>query len=115
MGVTSLEVARIHPVRDLQKVVAFWQRRVENELCLGADWARERRRLHASVSFMGMVRVDGDLDSETGESLLSALGAVLDAEAHSRTDEVVRSPAQRRADALGEICRQWLDRSEDLV
>ena len=23
-----------------------------------------------------------------------------------------RTPAQRRADALGEICRQWLDRSD---
>ena len=24
----------------------------------------------------------------------------------------IRTPARRRADALGEICRQWLDRSE---
>jgi hypothetical protein len=31
-----------------------------------------------------MVRVDGDLDPETGESLLTALDAVLDAEAKSR-------------------------------
>jgi Domain of unknown function (DUF222)/HNH endonuclease len=55
------------------------------------------------------VRVDGDLDPETGESLMTALRAVLDTEARSGgTDE--RTPAQRRADALGEICRQWLDR-----
>jgi hypothetical protein len=59
-----------------------------------------------------MVRVDGDLDPETGETLLTALGAVLDSEARSREKEDHRSPAQRRADALGEICRQWLDRSE---
>jgi Domain of unknown function (DUF222)/HNH endonuclease len=56
-----------------------------------------------------MVRVDGDLDPETGETLLTALGAALDAEARSRTDEDTRSPAQRRADALGEVCRQRLD------
>jgi hypothetical protein len=58
-----------------------------------------------------MVRVDGDLDPETGETLLTALQAVLDAEARSDAPDE-RTPAQRRADALGEICRQWLDRSD---
>jgi Domain of unknown function (DUF222)/HNH endonuclease len=61
-------------------------------------------------TFLGMVRVDGDLDPENGETLLTALGAVMDSEARSRTGEDTRSPAQRRADALGEISRQWLDR-----
>jgi|SRR5438552_8550705 len=59
-----------------------------------------------------MVRVDADLDPETGESLLTALGAVMNAEARSRTDEDHRSLAQRRADALGEVCRQWLGGSD---
>ena len=64
-----------------------------------------------------MVRVDGDLDPLTGESLLTALGAVLDAEvraggagAGERPDD--RTPAQRRADALGEVCRGFLDRGD---
>ena len=69
-------------------------------------------RFHASVTYQGMVRVDGDLDPETGETLITALGAVLDAEVRSRTEEDQRTSAQRRADALGEICRQWLDRSD---
>jgi uncharacterized protein DUF222 len=55
------------------------------------------------------VRVDGDLDPETGETLLTALRAILDAESRTRWEEDDRTPAQRRADALGEICRQWLD------
>jgi hypothetical protein len=59
-----------------------------------------------------MVRVDGDLDPETGENLMTAIGAVLNSEARSREKEDHRTPAQRRADALGEICRQWLDRSD---
>jgi len=59
-----------------------------------------------------MVRVDGELDPETGETFLSALASILDAEARTRTEEDVRSPAQRRADALGELSRQWLDRSD---
>jgi hypothetical protein len=108
-----VEAARIHSMRDLQRVAAYWRQGVERELGLdGEEPLRARRRLHASVSFLGMVRVDGDLDPETGETLLTALRAVLDAESRSRGDDDDRSPAQRRADALAEICRQWLDSSE---
>ena len=76
----------------------------------GEDELRRRRRLHASQTLEGTVRVDGDLDPETGETLLTALRAIMDAEARSETEDA-RSPAQRRADALGEICRQWLNGS----
>jgi hypothetical protein len=105
-----VEAARIHRVGDLQRVVASWREACERERGLqGEERLRERRRLHASVSFLGMVRVDGDLDPETGESLLTALRAVLDAESRSGNTTDERTPAQRRADTLGEICRGWLD------
>ena len=108
-----VEAARIHSVGDLQKVATYWRQGVEREReAEGEDTVRERRRLHASVSWGGMVRVDGDLDPEAGETLLTALSAVLDSESRSRTNDAARTPAQRRADALGEICRQWLDRSD---
>jgi hypothetical protein len=108
-----VEAARIHSMQDLQKVAAYWRQGVERKQAAeGDDKLRERRKLHASVSFLGMVRVDGDLDPETGETLLTALSAVLDAESRSREKDDVRTPAQRRADALGEICRQWLDRGD---
>jgi hypothetical protein len=110
---TLVEAARAHSVSDLQKVTTYWRQRVERDQLLEDDErVRARRCLHASVSFGGMVRVDGDLDPESGETLLTALGAVLDAEARNRTRDDQRTPAQRRADALTEICRQWLDRSE---
>jgi hypothetical protein len=106
-----VEAAGIHSIHDLQKVVAYWRQGVEREQAAdGEDKMRERRTFHASVSFLGMVRVDGDLDPETGETLLTALSAVLDAGSRSRGHDDIRTPAQRRADALGEICRQWLDR-----
>ena len=105
-----VEAARIHATGDLQRIAAYWRQAAERERAAsGEDQLRERRRLHASLTFMGMVRVDGDLDPETGETLLTALRAVLDAEARSGTGDDDRTPAQRRADALGEICRQWLD------
>ena len=108
-----VEAARIHSIGDLQRVVTYWRQAVERESSSeGEEKLRRRRRLHASASFLGMVRVDGDLDPETGETLLTALGAVLDAESRSRGTEDDRTPAQRRADALGEICSQWLDSSD---
>jgi hypothetical protein len=108
-----VEAARIHSMNDLQRVAAYWREAVEREHSLeGDEKLRARRRLHASVSFLGMVRVDGDLDPETGDTLLTALRAVLDAESRSRDADDDRTPAQRRADALGEICRQWLDLTE---
>jgi hypothetical protein len=94
-------------------VAAYWRQAVEREQALESDdKLRAQRRLHASVTFLGMVRLDGTLDPETGETLLTALRAVLDAESRSGGEGDDRTPAQRRADALGEICHQWLDSSD---
>jgi hypothetical protein len=67
-----------------------------------------RRGLHVSPTLDGMVRLDGNLDPETGQSVMTALRALQDSWSRSgRGDR--RTPAQRRADALGEICRRYLD------
>jgi hypothetical protein len=109
-----VEAARRHQVTDLGRVVALWRQQVEAERLGDPDEARRaRRRFHASALLDGMVRVDGDLDPETGEALLTALRAVMDTEARSpAANDDPRTPAQRRADALGEICRGWLDRAD---
>jgi hypothetical protein len=107
-----VEAARVHNMRDLQRVLTGWRQMVDRERGLDAEAElRDMRRLFTSRTFGGMVRVDGDLDPETGETLLTALRAVMDAEAPSGADDS-RSPAQRRADALGEVCRQWLGNAD---
>jgi hypothetical protein len=84
-----------------------WRDGVDRRQIEGDERARfERRRLHVSPTFEGIGRVDGDLDPETTETLMTALRAVMDADV--RTNEDRRTPTQRRVDALGEICRQWL-------
>ncbi len=104
-----VEAARIHSTNDLHRVAAYWRQAVEKEhACQDDEKVRAKRRLHASVTFLGMVRLDGELDPESGEALLTALQAVMDAEARTGKGEV-RTPAQRRADALFEISRQYLD------
>jgi hypothetical protein len=109
-----VEVARIHSVAGLQRVASLWRQRVEHQTDPSGEDAgpMTRRRLHASVTFQGMVRLDGDLDPEGGEALLTALGAVMDTESRTRQEPETRTPAQRRADALHELCRQWLDRKD---
>jgi Domain of unknown function (DUF222) len=62
--------------------------------------------LHLSSTLAGRWRLDGDLGAETGELVATALRL-----AHSpdMPGEPGRTPASRRADALGDICRHFLD------
>jgi Domain of unknown function (DUF222) len=109
-----VDAAIRHDVRELGRAVAHWRNAVESEqyLANGEESLRRRRNLHASRTIFGMVRVDGDLDPETGETVLTALQSQVDADLRRGDLDDRRSPAQRRADALGEICRQWLDSSD---
>ncbi len=69
----------------------------------------EQRRLYASASWQGMVMVDGALDAEGGATVLTAL----DAASHpDPAGTAWRTPAQRRADALVDICRWYLDHGD---
>jgi hypothetical protein len=111
--VTLVDAARMHSAGELHRVLARWRVLAESEAGRDPDErAHARRRLHASKTFLGMVRGDFELEAEGGETVLTALGAVVDADTRSGTGGDDRSPAQRRADALVEICRQFLDRSD---
>ena len=108
-----VEAARIHRIGELQRATGYFRQAVEDEHRVrDEDTLADRRRFHVSPTIFGMVRVDGDLDPDNGEALMTALGAIMDADARRRDPDDGRSPAQRRADALGELSRQWLDRSD---
>lgn len=104
-----VDSARGHSISDLRRDASHWRLDVEREqLRRDPDALRKQRRLHTSVSLLGMTRLDAHMDPEGGGTVLTALGAVLDAEAHEGSPDG-RAPAQRRADAMVEIFRQWLD------
>ena len=106
-----VDAARTMSFAELKRVAAYWREAVEPERALREHERRhELRRLHVSPMLDGMVRVDGDLDPEAGQTLITALRSVQDADTKKGPD--ARTPAQRRADALGEICRRWLDGSD---
>jgi Domain of unknown function (DUF222)/HNH endonuclease len=107
-----LDAARRLPIRELRRAVTHWRDAVDAEAAAREAAERfDRRGLHVSPTFEGMVRVDGNLDPETGQTVISAIQAVIDAGAHAGGGDR-RTPAQRRADALGEVCRGWLDSSD---
>jgi hypothetical protein len=109
---TLVDAARTQPVAGLRRVVAYWRQAADAQRAAEDEDRRfERRGLHVSPTLDGMVRVDGDLDPETGQTLVTALRAVVDAESRGNSRDP-RTPAQRRADALGEICRRWLDSAD---
>jgi Domain of unknown function (DUF222)/HNH endonuclease len=66
----------------------------------------ERRALHASTTFDGMVVIDGTCDAATGAVITTALDAEME---RDRVQGDGRSTAQRRLDALANLCRRALD------
>ena len=72
------------------------------------ELAHQRRRIDVATTFEGTVAVSGVLDAEGGETLQTALAAL---SARTGPDDE-RTPGQRRADALVELCRRQLDRAE---
>jgi len=107
-----VEAAVALPARELRTAIGYWRHVAD---AAGAD-ERERRQhdgrhLHVSPLMSGMVRVDGDLDPESGQTVITALRCVQDAWAKDGEPDGRTAP-QRRADALVALCRSWLDRSD---
>lgn len=108
-----VEAARRLPATRLQHTVSHWRQKLDWEQGLkDAERLRQQRRLTVSTTMLGMVRVDGDLDPEAGETMLAALRDCMDAERRVKDPGDERTPTQRRVDALGEICRRWLNASD---
>jgi len=102
-----VEQARALAARVLPLALSHWRRLADLDGAVdAAERVFEHRRLHASASWAGMVRLDGDLDPEGGAVVLEALGSL---SRPTREPDDARTPEQRRADALVEICRRHLD------
>jgi hypothetical protein len=98
-----VDAARTLSVDHLKDVVTRWRHDHADEA------EDDHQELHVSPTLVGRGKVSGDLNAETTQVLITALRAVQDVEVRSNDRTDTRSPARRRADALGEICRQWLD------
>jgi Domain of unknown function (DUF222) len=106
---TLLEAARSMNFGELRRVTETWRAAADPDGALEEEDRRhERRRLDLCPDVDGMTRVRGEFDAEDGQQLITAIRAQMDAETRAARGPDARTPRQRRADALGEICRQWL-------
>ena len=96
-------------VADTRRLVEYWKAAVDGPGCEAtAAELEERRYLHASKTFAGMVRIDGLFDPVTGDLILTALDAAMPPPAGDDS----RSGRQRRADAMADLARSFLDSGE---
>lgn len=96
-----LEAAAVVDPGRLRRVVRHLRHVVDPEGEDADAAARfDKRGLYAAVTLDGMVSVDGLLDPDTGAIVLAALNS-----GPPPTSDDRRSPAQRRADRLGELLR----------
>src|SRR2546427_434231 len=80
-----VEAAKRLPAPQLHHTVSHWRRSLDwSQGLKDAERLRDRRRLSLSTTVFGSVRVDGDLDPETGETVLAALRGCQDADRRRR-------------------------------
>ncbi len=112
---------------DLLRVVRYWQQHADPD---GADdraaGAHDQREVYATRTFAGSIDLRGTLDPITGSFFLNELERLEQqlfeadwAEARDRcgdsatVDELARTPAQRRHDALVEMARRSAAKPEN--
>jgi hypothetical protein len=98
-----VDVAKVGSLRDLSGVLERW--RVHATAKHDDKRRYERRGFHLSRTLDGTYALGGGLDAEGGETVAVAIKK----RSERRGDDDTRTPAQRRADALVEICRFSLD------
>jgi hypothetical protein len=89
------------------QVLAAWKQTTDPQTAQAQlDRLHDLRALHLSPAWTGMLHLSGDLDPESGLTVLAALRSL--SEAANLDPQDARTPAQCRADALVEICRGYL-------
>ena len=100
--------ARAQEAGVFAATMAMWIESAAADVAADREFEQfSRRRLTMTDTVFGMTSLEADLDPVTAETVSTALG-VLTGPADRAADDG-RTPAQRRADALGEICRRYLD------
>jgi hypothetical protein len=108
-----LEEASARPADELRRVVSEWSHGLDADGgAVRSERLRERRHLNAGPTEAGMVRVNGELDPESGEVVLTAMQAIVDADLRASARRDLRTPTQRRADAWTELAQRYLNSPE---
>jgi hypothetical protein len=99
-------------VKDLMRAVGHWEQQVNYDQALGDVKKLEALRgLHHDQTYEGLLwATKGTFAPEGGHFIDTALNSLVHASNIDPAES--RSPRQRRADALVDICRFWLDHNQ---
>lgn len=108
------DIAAYLSVRDLRRAIAHWEQQVDYPRALGDVEHQEKlRSLYLDQSMDGMGDIRGSLSPELFHIVKTVVDAKVNPTLLDNDDH--RTPAQRRADALGDICQFYLDHNNDAV
>jgi hypothetical protein len=96
-------------VRETATAMQDWARRAQALLGDDRDVPQPERSLHVSLILDGRRELSGSFDPESGAVIDTALRL---AQTRDVDSEPARIPAQRRADALVDVCRWFLDHQQ---
>jgi len=103
-----VEQAKLLTPSSLRTALDYWRQAADGDAgAAAAERKFQRRKLFISQTLDGMVRLDGDLDPEGGAVVIAAMRSLAEPGAIDQQDD--RTGAQRRADALVDVCRAHLD------
>jgi hypothetical protein len=106
-----VETASSQSMAGTHQAIEYWKQQVDREAAAAdREHLYRRRHLHVSPALGGMIRVDGELDPVGGNTVLLALRSLADPSNLQAGDP--RTPGQRRADALIELCADHLSHGE---
>jgi hypothetical protein len=108
------DIATYLSIKDVRKAISHWEQQVAYPQVLKDTEHRDRlRSLYLAEMMEGMGDIRGTLTPELFNTLKTAIDAKVNPTFLDRDDR--RTPAQRRADALGDICSFYLDHNTEIV
>jgi hypothetical protein len=100
--------------RDLKRAVGHWEQQVNYDQALTDATALDSQRgLYHSQTFDGLWATKGTFTPEGGHIITQAINGICDP--HNIDPGELRSPAQRRADAMVDICSFYLTHTTNIV
>lgn len=98
-------------VKDLRRAVGHWEQQVNYDQALDDSRRLEQlRSYYHNQTYEGLWASKGTHTPEGGHVINTALNSLVHPDNLNTGD--LRSPTQRRADALVDICRFWLDHNQ---
>jgi hypothetical protein len=108
------DIATYLSVKDLRRAVGHWEQQVNyDQALLDTKHLDAQRSLHHSQTYDGLWATKGTFSPEGGHIITQAINGLCDPGNLDAGE--LRSPAQRRADALVDICSFYLTHNTELV